>query len=137
LTNIKFFFNVESKIDFVLSFLPERLNKKRNSLIYCLNDIQLNDLSDKLWGGSSYGFFPHEENNHHQLNKITLSNKSIEWMDDTIINISSQMIDGFNRYLNLFEIVSIDEEDKKLARIRFQYFKDRGYNIQSIDAKKT
>ena len=56
-------------------------------------------------------------------------------MDDTIINISSQMIDGFNRYLNLFEIVSIDEEDKKLARIRFQYFKDRGYNIKSIDAK--
>ena len=136
MTNIKFFFNVESKIDFVFSFLPERLNKKRNSLIYCLNDIQLNDLSGKLWGGSYDSFFPHEENNHHQLNKITLSNKSIEWMDDTIINISSQMIDGFNRYLNLFEIVSIDEEDKKLARIRFQYFKDCGYNIQSIDAKK-
>jgi DNA polymerase-3 subunit chi len=136
LTNIKFFFNVESKIDLVFSLLPERLNKKRNSLIYCSNDIQLNHLSDKLWGDSSDSFFPHEENNHHNLNKITLSNKSIEWMDDTIINISSQMVDGFNRYLNLFEIVSIEEEDKKLARIRFQYFKDCGYNIQSIDAKK-
>ena len=136
MTNIKFFFNVESKIDLVFSLLPERLNKKRNSLIYCSNDIQLNHLSDKLWGNSSDCFFPHEENNHHNLNKITLSNKSIEWMDDTIINISSQMVDGFNRYLNLFEIVSIEEEDKKLARIRFQYFKDCGYNIQSIDAKK-
>ena len=136
MTNIKFFFNVESKINLVFSLLPERLNKKRNSLIYCSNDIQLNHLSDKLWGDSSDSFFPHEENNHHNLNKITLSNKSIEWMDDTIINISSQMVDGFNRYLNLFEIVSIDEEDKKLARIRFQYFKDRGYTIQSIDAKK-
>lgn len=136
MTNIKFFFNVESKIDLVFSLLPERLNKKRNSLIYCSNDIQLNHLSDKLWGDSSDSFFPHEENNHHNLNKITLSNKSIEWMDDTIINISSQMVDGFNRYLNLFEIVSIEEEDKKLARIRFQYFKDCGYNILSIDAKK-
>ena len=136
MTNIKFFFNVENKIDLVFSLLPERLNKKRNSLIYCSNDIQLNHLSDKLWGDSSDSFFPHEENNHHNLNKITLSNKSIEWMDDTIINISSQMVDGFNRYLNLFEIVSIEEEDKKLARIRFQYFKDCGYNIQSIDAKK-
>ena len=137
MTNIKFFFNVESKINLVFSLLPERLNKKRNSLIYCSNDIQLNHLSDKLWGDSSDSFFPHEENNHHNLNKITLSNKSIEWMDDTIINISSQMVVGFNRYLNLFEIVSIDEEDKKLARIRFQYFKDCGYNIQSIDAKKS
>ena len=136
MTNIKFFFNVESKIDLAFSLLPDRLNKKRNSLIYCSNDIQLNHLSDKVWGDSSDCFFPHEENNHHNLNKITLSNKSIEWMDDTIINISSLMVDGFNRYLNLFEIVSIDEEDKNLARIRFQYFKDCGYNIQSIDAKK-
>ena len=136
MTNIKFFFNVESKIDLVFSLLPDRLNKKRTSLIYCSNDIQLNHLSDKLWEDSSVCFFPHEENNHHNLNKITLSNKSIEWMDDTIINISPQMVDGFNRYLNLFEIVSIDEEDKKLARIRFQYFKDCGYNVQSLDAKK-
>ena len=136
MTNIKFFFNVENKIDLICSILPERLNRKRNSLIYCFNNIQLNLLSDQLWGNSLGSFFPHEENNHHHFSKIILSNKNIEWMDDTIINISSQMIDGFNRYLNLFEIVSTDEEDKKLARIRFQYFKDRGYNIQSIDAKK-
>ena len=136
MTNIKFFFNVENKIDLICSILPERLNKKRNSLIYCLNNIQLNLLSDQLCGNSLESFFPHEENNHHHFSKIILSNKNIEWMDDTIINISSQMIDGFNRYLNLFEIVSTDEEDKKLARIRFQYFKDRGYNIQSINEKK-
>ena len=136
MTNIKFFFNVENKIDLICSILPERLNKKRNSLIYCLDNIQLNLLSDQLWGNSLESFFPHEGNNHHHFSKIILSNKNIEWMDDTIINISSQMVDGFNRYLNLFEIVSTDEEDKKLARIRFQYFKDRGYNIQSIDAKK-
>ena len=136
MTNIKFFFNVENKIDLICSILPERLNKKRNSLIYCLDNIQLNLLSDQLWGNSLESFFAHEENNHHHFSKIILSNKNIEWMDDTIINISSQMVDGFNRYLNLFEIVSTDEEDKKLARIRFQYFKDRGYNIQSIDAKK-
>ena len=136
MTNIKFFFNVENKIDLICSMLPERLNKKRNSLVYCSNNIQLNLLSDQLWGNRLHSFFPHEKNNHQHFNKITLSNKNIEWMDDTIINISSQMIDGFNRYLNLFEIVSNDEKDKKLARIRFQYFKDRGYNIQSIDLKK-
>jgi len=106
-------------------------------LIYCENNNQLSLLSERLWENSSISFFPHEKNNHHYFNKITLSNKSIEWMDDTIINISCQMVNGFNRYLNLFEIVSTEEEDKKLARIRFQYLKDRGYNIQSIDAKKS
>jgi DNA polymerase IIIc chi subunit len=33
-------------------------------------------------------------------------------------------------------MVSTDEDDKKLARKRFQYFKDRGYNIQTIDVKQ-
>jgi DNA polymerase-3 subunit chi len=137
LTNIKFFFNVENKIELICSLLPNRLNKKKNTLIYCENNNQLSLLSERLWENSSISFFPHEKNNHHYFNKITLSNKSVEWMDDTIINISCQMVNGFNRYLNLFEIVSTEEEDKKLARIRFQYLKDRGYNIQSIDAKKS
>tara|TARA_B100001173_G_C15953709_1_gene532498 strand:+ start:446 stop:859 length:414 start_codon:yes stop_codon:yes gene_type:complete len=137
LTNIKFFFNVENKINLICSILPERLNKKRNSLVYCANDIQLNLLSSQLWENSLGSFFPHEKNHHHHFNKIILSNKNVEWMDDTIINISSQMVNGFNRYLNLFEIVSVEEKDKKQARIRFQYFKDRGYSIQSIDAKNT
>jgi len=33
-------------------------------------------------------------------------------------------------------MVSIEEEDKKLARVRFQYYKDRGYSIESIDVNK-
>jgi len=136
MTNIKFFFNVDNKIEFICSMLPERLNKKKNSLIYCSNNEQLKILSNYLWSNNLSEFFPHEENNHHYFNKITISNKDIDWMDDTIINISNKMIDGFNRYLHLFEMVSTDEDDKKLARKRFQYFKDRGYNIQTIDVKQ-
>ena len=136
MTNIKFFFNVDNKIEFICSMLTERLNKKKNSLIYCANNEQLKILSNYLWSNNLSEFFPHEENNHHYFNKITISNKDIDWMDDTIINISNKMIDGFNRYLHLFEMVSTDEDDKKLARKRFQYFKDRGYNIQTIDVKQ-
>ena len=136
MTNIKFFFNVDNKIEFICSMLPDRLNKKKNALIYCANNEQLKILSNYLWSNNLSEFFPHEENNHHYFNKITISNKDIDWMDDTIINISNKMIDGFNRYLHLFEMVSTDEDDKKLARKRFQYFKDRGYNIQTIDVKQ-
>ena len=136
MTQIKFFFNVENKIELLCSILPERLIKKKNSLIYCASNEQLKNLSSCLWSNDSYNFFPHEVNNHHDLNKITLSNENIYWMDDTLINISNTLIDGFNRYLSLFEMVSVEEEDKKLARIRFQYYKDRGYSIESINVKK-
>ena len=136
MTNIKFFFNVENKMELVCSLLPERLIKKKNSLIYCANNEQLKNLSSYLWSNNSYNFFPHEINNHHDLSKIILSDEKIYWMDDTLINISNTIIDGFSRYLSLFEMVSIEEEDKKLARVRFQYYKDRGYSIESIDVNK-
>ncbi len=136
MTNIKFFFNVDNKIELVCSLLPKRLIKKKNSLIYCANNEQLKNLSSYLWSKDSYNFYPHEVNNHHDLNKITLSDEEICWMDDTLINISNTIIDGFNRYLSLFEMVSIDEEDKKLGRVKFQYYKDRGYTIESIDVNK-
>jgi len=136
MTNIKFFFNVENKIELLCSLLPKRLIKKKNSLIYCANNEQLKNLSNYLWSNDSHNFFPHEINNHHDLNKITLSDEKIYWMDDTLINISNTIIDGFNRYLSLFEMVSVEEEDKKLARVRFQYYKDRGYSIESIDVNK-
>jgi DNA polymerase-3 subunit chi len=32
--------------------------------------------------------------------------------------------------------VSIDEEDRRLARERFKYYRDRGYDIRSHDLSK-
>jgi DNA polymerase-3 subunit chi len=42
----------------------------------------------------------------------------------------------FSRYLRLIEIVSNEEEDKKMARERLKFYRDRGYEIQLIDATK-
>jgi len=57
MTNIKFFFNVENKIELLCSIIPERLIKKKNSLIYCASNEQLKNLSSCLWSNDSYNFF--------------------------------------------------------------------------------
>jgi DNA polymerase IIIc chi subunit len=45
------------------------------------------------------------------------------------------MVDGFNRYLNLIELVTDDEKTKEKARNRFKIYKDYGYKVNSIDEK--
>ena len=45
------------------------------------------------------------------------------------------MIDGFNRYLKLIELVTDDEITKEKGRERFKFYKDCGYKVNSIDAK--
>ena len=46
------------------------------------------------------------------------------------------MIDGFNRYLKLIELVTDSEETKEKARDRFKFYKDCGYKINSVDEKQ-
>jgi len=58
MTQIKFFFNVENKIELISSILSERLIKKKNSLIYCANNDQMKNLSSYLWSNDSYNFSP-------------------------------------------------------------------------------
>ena len=40
----------------------------------------------------------------------------------------------FSRFRRLIEIVGADEVDKAQARIRYKFYRDRGYEIKSYDA---
>jgi len=55
-------------------------------------------------------------------------------MDDTLINFTSKEIQGFSRYLKMYELVGHDNEDKKSARERYRFYKDCGYKVDSSDA---
>jgi DNA polymerase-3 subunit chi len=56
--------------------------------------------------------------------------------DDFMINLKSDISPSFSRYLRLIEIVSNNEEDKKTARDRLKFYRDRGYETRLIDASK-
>ena len=54
-------------------------------------------------------------------------------MDDTLINSTDSMVNGFNRYLKLVELVTEDEAAKIKARERYKFYKDCGYRLSSMD----
>ena len=53
-----------------------------------------------------------------------------------LLNLRDELPAFFSRFQRLIEIVSIDEEDRRLARERFKYYRDRGYDIRSHDLSK-
>jgi DNA polymerase-3 subunit chi len=113
----------------------KNLQKKKASLIFCGDQSEIRTLSENLWGNSGVNFLPHTINKAYENEMIILSNDRIDWMDDTLINFSSSMIDGFNRYLKLIELVTDDEKTKEKARDRFKFYKDCGYKVSSVDAE--
>ena len=136
MTNVQFIFNVKDKSALLHRLLLQNLQKKKTSLVFCGDQSEIIALSENLWTKSEISFLPHTVNKLYENEMIILSNDRIDLMDDTLINFSSSMINGFNRYLKLIELVTEDEKTKENARDRFKFYKDCGYKINSVDEKK-
>ena len=54
--------------------------------------------------------------------------------DEVLLNLRPEWPPFFGRFERLVEIVSAgDEDDKRLARERFKFYRDRGYEIRTHD----
>ncbi len=57
--------------------------------------------------------------------------------DDLLVNLCSDCPSIFSRFRRVIEIVGLDDDDRQLARERFRYYRDRGYEIRSHDIGKS
>ena len=136
MTYIDFYFNVENKFNKIHEIIEREIVRKRKIFIHVDDLSGAKALSDFLYTASLASFLPHSIGHYEEMTPI-----HIDWdhkfvSDDFMINLKSNTLPSFSRYLRLIEIVSLNEEDKKTARDRLKFYRDRGYEIQLIDAKK-
>lgn len=136
MTYIDFYFNVENKFNKIHEIIEREIFRKRKIFIHVDDLSGAKALSDFLYTASLASFLPHSIGHYEEMTPI-----HIDWdhkfvSDDFMINLKSEILPSFSRYLRLIEIVSQNEEDKKTARDRLKFYRDRGYEIQLIDAKK-
>ena len=136
MTYIDFYFNVENKFNKIHEIIEREIVRKRKIFIHVDDLSGAKALSDFLYTASLASFLPHSIGHYEEMAAI-----HIDWdhkfvSDDFMINLKSEILPSFSRYLRLIEIVSLNEEDKKTARDRLKFYRDRGYEIQLIDATK-
>jgi len=56
--------------------------------------------------------------------------------DQVLLNLQPERPALFSRFQRLIEIVSADDEDRRLARERFKFYRDRGYEIRTHDLSR-
>ncbi len=136
MTYIDFYFNVENKFNKIHEILEKEIFRKRKIHISVsdLNAAEL--LSDFLYTASLTSFLPHTIVNHEERAPVHIDWEHKPLSDDFMVNLKPDIPSSFSRYLRLIEIVSNDEEDKKKARDRLKFYRDRGYEIKLIDATK-
>jgi DNA polymerase-3 subunit chi len=52
-----------------------------------------------------------------------------------LVNLADDVPSGFEQYQRVIEIVSNDEQDRNLARLRWRHYTERGYKITRHDLK--
>ena len=136
MTRVEFFFNVEDKLQKLAELSEKAIAKNVKLLMFVQNNEAATEIQQYLWSLPQQ-FLP----NHLASNALaSVTPIIIDWKgeqllhDEVLINLQHPQPVFFSRFRRLIEIVGVDEADKVQARIRYKFYRDRGYEIKSYDA---
>ena len=108
-------------------------------LAYCQNQDTSQKFNRMLWTASALGFVPHctADDKLAAVTPVIIDHEGTNLPHDQIlINLRADWPPFFSRFQRLIEIVTLAEGDRELARNRFKFYRDRGYDIRSHDMSR-
>lgn len=137
MTRVEFYFNVPDKLAKTAELCEKAVAKGRQLTVFTQDQAMNSALQQRLWQHSASSFLPSSTADDAvvgQLSPIVLATDGENLLqDDVLINLQTQHPPFFSRFRHLVELVGVDEADKVAARARFRFYRDRGYEVKSID----
>jgi len=137
MTRVEFYFNVPDKLAKTAELCERAVAKGRQLTVFTQDQAMNSVLQQQLWQRSASSFLPSSGADQvtSQFSPIVLATNGENLLqDDVLINLQTQHPPFFSRFRHLVELVGSDEADKVAARARFRFYRDRGYEVKSIDA---
>ena len=140
MTRIDFYFNVNNKQQVLADLVQAAVQKRRQVTICVADENSAAIVSADLWQHKPERFLPNVAANHAAATQTPVV---IHWQemalqqDELLINLMPKQPTFFSRFTHLIELVSDDEQDKIAARARFKFYRDRGYEIKSVNYAQT
>jgi len=136
MTRVEFFFNVPDKLAKVSEICAKALTKGHQVTVISRDDESSSHLQQQLWQHAATSFLPSATSADaiRQGTPIVLGiDGEAMLQDDILINLQTAHPPFFGRFRLLVELVGTDDEDKVAARVRFRFYRDRGYEVKSMD----
>jgi DNA polymerase-3 subunit chi len=96
-------------------------------------------LDDLLWTFRGGSFIPHTAGAHREEDpeaRVHVGHGADPLgHDDVLVNLGRQVPPFFSRFQRVAELVDGDEEQRRVGRERYRYYRDRGYTLESHTIK--
>lgn len=144
MTKVSFYIIEEDSAKAANSFycrLTEKVLSHDNTVyIHTRDHLHAGDVDDQLWSFQEEKFIPHQLFSvlPHTA-KVLIGHEDSPHLPDTyhdvLINLHDETPAFFSQFERVAEIVQPDEQSKKKGRERFQFYRDRGYSLETHKLK--
>ncbi len=136
MTEIHFYFHAEDRLHTACTVSAKAYGRGLRVHALCPDAETGRKFDRLLWTQPALSFVPHCAP-HDKLSAVTPVIIDHEGgdppHDEVLLNLRQELPPFFSRFRRVIEIVTLDEEDRRLARERFKFYRDRGYEIHSHD----
>jgi len=136
MTEVKFFFNVDSRLGFACKLSKAAMDQGKKLIVYAPDEARASEFDRLLWSYSQLSFVPHVRADHAlaKATPIVIANANSELPHhDALLNLADEPPPYFTRFEFLREVVSTDDDDRAKGRERLKFYKSRGFAIQTQD----
>jgi len=138
-TKVDFYFGSTDKLRTACQLSHKAVQKGVRTTITIADEASYNALNKLLWNHPITAFIPHclsDAEEAKQTPVVLNYNNEVLPHHDLLISLHDSCVPFFSRFDRVIEIVSQNEDDRRLGRERFKFYRDRGYEIRNTDLSK-
>jgi len=132
MTRVEFYSSPEPKLQVACRLAAKAVRHKSRVVIYAPDGEIARRLDRLLWTYQAVGFVPHCMAFHALASEtpVVITGEAAEMPHyQVILNLHSDSPPSFSRFERLIELVGDGESDRQLARERYRFYRERGYEI--------
>jgi DNA polymerase III subunit chi len=139
-TEVSFHFNVPDRLGYACRLLRKAVRRGARVVVSAPDDV-LARFDKQLWVFEPLDFVPHVHARSGQPPGARLRETPV-WLSeqvhdvphhDVLLNLGDTLIEGFESFARVIELVSQDGEDRQAGRARWKHYRDRGYELRKHD----
>ncbi len=140
MTEVSFHFNVPDRMGYACRLLRKAARRGARVVVTAPSQV-LTALDRQLWVFEPLDFVPHLHAKageapaaRLQATPVWLTERALEAPHhEVLLNMGDDLIEGFETFERVIELVSADGADRQAGRARWKHYSDRGYVIARHD----